>query len=71
MKDVFQELEGETCQYSWPTDLIQGSYKYKNMTFEQSQELKNKNLRKIFQTHLITFNHPGADFLPFLCWKVK
>jgi hypothetical protein len=28
-------------------------------------------LRKIFQTHLITFNHPGADFLPFLCWKVK
>ena len=71
MRDVFQEIEGETCEYSWLSDLIQGSYKCKKPTFEQFHELKNNNLRKIFQTHLITFNHPGTDFLSFFHWKVK
>ena len=63
MKDVFQEMEGEVCQYSWPSDFSQGSYKCKNTTFEQSHKLKHNNLRKIFRIHLITLNHPGTDFL--------
>jgi len=74
MKAVFLVIEGKTCQYSWPSELIQGSYKCKKCkctTFEHSHQLKNNNLRKIFWTHLITFNHPGTDFLSFLHWKVK
>jgi len=71
MEIVFQEMEGETCKYSWSSYLIQGSCKCKNLIFEHSHELKNNNLRKIFQVHLITFNHPGTDFLSFIHWKVN
>jgi len=51
LKDVFQEMEGETCHYSWPSDLIQGSYKCKNTKFEQFHELKNNNLREKYFKH--------------------
>jgi hypothetical protein len=46
MKDLFQQMEGEICHYSLPSDLIQGSDNYKNMTFEQYHELQTNTWEK-------------------------